>query len=253
MRVAAIQLDIVWENPAANFERCAEWIARAAAAGARVVVLPEMFAYGFSMATDRIREPEGGQSAAFLQRMATEHDVWVMGSAPELAAEANKPRNALLVAAPTGELTRYHKVHPFTFAGEDEHYDAGDQLVTVDIEGVRCTLFVCYDLRFANEFWGCAHETDCYIVVANWPQKRREHWTTLLRARALENQAYVVGVNRVGRGGGLDYSGDTRIFDPWGEALAAASHAETMVLGEVDPQVVADARTKFPVLGDRRP
>ncbi len=189
----------------------------------------------------------------FLQQMAARHDVWVMGSAPEFIAEADKPRNTLVVAAPGGQLTRYHKVHPFTFAKEHEHYDAGDRIVTLDIEGVRTTLFICYDLRFANEFWNCALETDCYIVVANWPQKRREHWTTLLRARALENQAYVVGVNRVGRGGGLDYSGDTRIFDPWGEALAAASGSETMVLGEVDPQVVADARAKFPVLGDRRP
>lgn len=253
MRVAAIQSDIAWEDPAENFARCRQWIARAAAADARVVVLPEMFAYGFSMATERIREPEGGASAEFLLRAAADHGLWVMGSAPELAPNADKPRNTLLVASPGGALCRYHKIHPFTFASEDDHYDAGDQLVTVDIEGVRCSLFICYDLRFANEFWVRAPHTDCYIVVANWPQKRREHWTTLLRARALENQAYVVGVNRVGRGGGLDYSGDTRIFDPWGEALGAAAHAETMVLAEVDPQVVADARSKFPVLADRRP
>ena len=253
MRVAAIQFDIAWEDPAANFERLRPWIRSAAGAGARLVVLPEMYACGFSMQTAKIEEPPEGPSTAFLRAQAKEHGVWVTGSVPERPDGAPRPSNTMIVASPQGDLTRYRKIHPFTFAKEDEHYDAGREFVTLTIEGVRCTLFVCYDLRFADEFWATAKDTDCYLVIANWPQKRRHHWTTLLQARAIENQAYVVGLNRVGTGGtGLEYSGDSRIFDPWGEAIAAASMRETMLLADVDPDVVSSAREKFPILPDRR-
>ncbi len=252
MKVAGLQTDIVWEDPPSNFARVRPQIAAAATAGARLVVLPEMFGCGFSMDTAAIQEPIDGPSTEFLRDAAREHDVWVAGSVPELAPNAARPHNTLVLADPSGSLTRYRKIHPFTFAGEHEHYDAGQHHVTVAIDGVRCTLFICYDLRFADEFWVTARDTDCYVVIANWPKKRREHWTTLLRARAIENQAYVVGVNRVGSGGALEYSGDSCIYDPWGEALASAAKVETTLLAEVDAQVVADARAKFPVLADRR-
>jgi omega-amidase len=114
------------------------------------------------------------------------------------------------------------------------------------------TPFVCYDLRFADEFWAMAEHTDCYVVVANWPSSRRAHWQALLVARAIENQAYVIGVNRVGEGGGLHYSGDSRIIDPLGEILAAGAGGETILLADVDPVVVAETRKRFPFLADRR-
>jgi predicted amidohydrolase len=253
MRVAAIQSDIVWEDPTANFERLRPWLATAAAAGARLVALPEMFACGFSMKTERVREPADGPSVRFLEGQALAHGLWLCGSIPELPLGAARPYNTLVLAGPRGQVHRYRKIHPFTFARENEHYQAGTEHVTVDVEGLRCTLFVCYDLRFADEFWGRAHATDAYIVVANWPDRRRHHWTTLLRARAIENQAYVVGVNRVGRGNGLDYVGDSCIIDPWGETLAAAAGSETLLLADLDPAVVRDAREKFPILADRRP
>lgn len=253
MRVAGIQLDTVWENPEQSFARARPWIAAAANAGARLVVLPEMYACGFSMATDRIAEPVDGPSTAFLREQARAHGVWVCGSVPEQPQGATRPFNTLVLCAPGGATHRYRKIHPFTFANEHEHYEAGREFVTVTIEGVRCTLFVCYDLRFADEFWQNANGTDCYVVVANWPSRRRHHWQTLLAARAIENQAYVVGVNRVGQGGGeLDYSGDSRVVDPSGEPIAVAASIETMILAEVDPAVVADARARFPFLRDRR-
>ena len=252
MRVAAIQSDITWESPTTNYEALRPWIAAAAAAGARLVVLPEMFACGFSMATERVQEPEDGPSARFLAEQAAAHGLWICGSVPELPAGASKPYNTLILAGPHGQRHRYRKIHPFSFAKEHEHYAAGDAHLTVDIEGLRCTLFVCYDLRFADEFWAAATATDAYIVVANWPERRRLHWTTLLHARAIENQAYVVGVNRVGHGSGLDYSGDSRIIDPWGETLASAAGAPTMLLADLRPELIRDAREKFPVLRDRR-
>ena len=252
MRVAAIQSDIAWEQPETNFERLRPWLAAAAAAGARLVVLPEMFACGFSMATGRIREPEDGPTARFLIDQARTNGLWVCGSLPELPAGQGKPYNTLVLAGPSGQVHRYRKIHPFSFAREHEHYAAGRDHVTVEIEGLRCSLFICYDLRFADEFWTRAEHTDAYLVIANWPERRRHHWTALLQARAIENQAYVVGVNRVGRGNDLDYTGDSRILDPWGETLAAAAGSETMLLADLKPDVVRDARERFPVLKDRR-
>ncbi len=252
MRIAALQSDIVWEDPEANYERLRPWVAAAAGAGARLLVLPEMYAQGFSMATERIAEPVDGPSTRFLVEEAERFGLWLAGSLPELPEGGERPCNTLVVAGPGGEIHRYRKIHPFSYAGEHEHYQAGDAFVSVVIEGVRFTLFVCYDLRFADEFWATAVETDVYLVVANWPEKRRHHWQALLPARAIENQAYVVGVNRVGQGGSLTYRGDSRIIDPMGEVLAAAAEQETLLLADVDSAVVRQTRQKLPFLLDRR-
>jgi predicted amidohydrolase len=252
VRVAALQSDIVWEDPEANFTRLRPWIASAAAAGARLLALPEMFSYGFSMAAEKIAEPEGGKSARFLEQEARRHGLWLAGSIPERPPGAPRPFNTLLLAGPVGEMHRYRKIHPFSYAGEDQHYGAGDEHVTVVVEGTRLTLFVCYDLRFADEFWRTAPGTDAYLVVANWPDKRRHHWQSLLLARAIENQAYVVGVNRVGSGDGHVYAGDSRIVDPTGEVLAGGAGQETLLLAEVDPARVAEIREALPFMRDRR-
>ena len=253
MRVAAVQHDIVWEDPAANFARLAPIIERAAGEGVRLVVFTEMYATGFSMDTERIAEPFDGPSARFLTEQARTHGVWVCGSVPERQPGHDRPSNCLVLAGPEGTVHRYSKIHPFSYSGEDEHYDAGDKLVTVTVEGVRLSLFVCYDLRFTDEFWAVARDTDCYIIPANWPEKRRTHWRTLLRARAIENLAFVVGANRVGSGGGVDYAGDSAIIGPFGEELADGADAgETVLTAEIDPDVVAATRKRYPFIEDRR-
>jgi len=258
LRVAALQSTIAWEDPAANFAHLESWIGAAAAAGARLLALPEMFACGFSMNTTKIAESRDGPSSEFLLRQAAAKDLWLAGSIPEIDSDGGdsndpvRPYNTLFLASPGGELHRYRKIHPFTYAGEDRHYQAGKDFVTVSVEGLRLTLFVCYDLRFADEFWATAADTDAYLVVANWPQARRHHWTTLLAARAIENQAYVIGVNRVGQGGKLHYTGDSRIFDPLGRQLAAAAEQETLLLADLDPAEVARVRRELPFLPDRR-
>jgi predicted amidohydrolase len=251
LKVAAIQHDIVWEDAAANHERLAPMVAAAAATGARLVVLTEMFATGFSMNTERTAESPDDPTASFLRSQAKEHDIWIGGSMAQLDG-GERPFNTLVVVGPDGQTHRYNKIHPFSYSGEHEHFGAGADFVTVDIEGVRTTLFVCYDLRFADEFWATADGTDLYVVVANWPETRRKHWTTLLQARAIENQAYVLGCNRVGEGGGLNYAGDSMIIDPMGEVLAAGSQGETILTAEVRAEVVAETRRKLPFLPDRR-
>jgi predicted amidohydrolase len=255
LRVAAVQHDIVWHDRDANFTRLAPMIAAAAAGGAGLVLLTETFSTGFSFDTPGIGEDEGGPSSRFLRSMASAHGVWVGGSCPEVApapADDLRPSNVFVLAGPDGTTHRYRKIHPFSHAGEERFVRAGTDFVTVEVEGVRLSLFVCYDLRFADEFWGLATMTDAYLVVANWPEKRRLHWSTLLRARAIENQAYVVAVNRVGSGGGLDYSGDSAIIDPLGEVLATGAGGETILFADIDTDHVASTRDHFRFLQDRR-
>ncbi len=268
MRIAAVQHDIVWEDRDANFERLAPQVARAVGAGAELVLLTETFSTGFSMSPG-IGEPEGGPSAQFLAAQAAEHGVWVGGSCPEIAGgegggdadgtggesggDTDLPYNSFVLAGPEGIVHRYRKLHPFTHAGEHERFRAGEEPVTLDVGGLRITPFICYDLRFANVFWRAAPETDVYLVPANWPSPRRLHWQTLLQARAIENQAYVVGCNRVGTAGdGTEHTGDSRIVSPMGELLATAAGVETIVLADVDPAEVTATRDRLRFLADRR-
>jgi predicted amidohydrolase len=252
MRFAVVQHDIVWEDRTANFARLAPQVARAAGAGAEFVLLSETFSTGFSM-TPGIGEPEGGPSAQFLQAQAAEHGVWVAGSCPEVAPDGELPYNSLVLAGPDGTVHRYRKLHPFTHGGEHERFRAGEKPVTVEVGGLRVTPFVCYDLRFADVFWHAALDTDVYLVTANWPAARRLHWQTLLQARAIENQAYVVGCNRVGTAGdGTEHTGDSRIVSPMGELLATAAGVETVLVADVDPAEVTATRERLRFLADRR-
>jgi predicted amidohydrolase len=256
VKVAAIQHDIVWEDPAATRASVAPMIAAAVAGGAGLVCLTEMYATGFSMRPERIAEDEGGPNEQFLIEQAREHRAWIVASIAQWALESGetdrRARNNAVLVSPEGAVHRYAKIHPFSYAGEHEHYVAGDQFLTVEVEGLRVSVFVCYDLRFADEFWALADQSDLYVVVANWPEPRREHWRTLLRARAIENQAYVVGVNRVGAVKDLNHSGDSAIIDPLGRTLAEASVGPAVLVADVEAAEVARVRASFPFLADRR-
>ncbi|MDQ2749597.1 MAG: carbon-nitrogen family hydrolase [Actinomycetota bacterium] len=251
MKVAAIQHDIVWEDAAATRRHVTPLISQAAASGARLIALTEMFATGFSMQPERIAEDEGGPTETFLLEQAGQHGAYLVASIAQRGPDGNYRNNAVL-ATPSGEVHRYAKIHPFGYAGEAEHYTAGERHVTVEVEGLRVSLFVCYDLRFADEFWERAGDTDIYVVPANWPEPRREHWRTLLRARAIENQAYVLGVNRVGTVKDMRYVGDSALIDPHGRTLAEASLGEAVLVAEVSAQSVMSVRAEFPFLADRR-
>lgn len=251
MEIALLQLDIAWENVPENHRRAARLLEAAATAGARLAVLPEMFSTGFSLDAGRLAQASGGESESFLQAEAKALDLFIVASIPE--AGTPRPRNMALVVSPEGTVARYAKIHPFSYAGEHRHYEAGDRVVTVAIDGVRVTPLVCYDLRFPEPFRVAAAETDLFLVVANWPELRREHWRTLLRARAIENQAYVAGVNRVGDGDNQHYTGESAAIAPLGETLVEGGSEEGVLLASVDPGVVAKLRARFPALDDRRP
>jgi predicted amidohydrolase len=251
VRAALVQLNLVWEDWAANHGRAARLLQRAAEAGAALAILPEMFATGFSMDAARIAQPEGGPTEQWLKGMSRGLGMHLIAGVAETANPL--PKNNALLVSPEGEVRRWSKLHPFTFAGEDKAFSAGSGVVTWTVGGVRITPQICYDLRFPEPFRLAATDTDAFVVIANWPDRRREHWQTLLRARAIENLAYVLGVNRVGDGEGLHYAGDSAAIGPWGETLLSASEVETVLLVDLDPDVVKAARGKFPVLADRRP
>ncbi len=251
MRIALVQMDLAWEDVAENHRRARRHLEGAREKGARLALLPEMFCTGFSMESGRIAQPPGGPSEGFLRETAKALSLWILASVPETGPR--RPRNTAILAGPDGAATKYAKIHPFTFGGEDRVYEGGDRVVTVEVEGVRVTPFVCYDLRFPEPFRLAADDTDLFAVVANWPEARREHWRTLLRARAIENLCYVAGVNRVGEGGKLRYTGDSVVVSPWGETLVEGGAQVSVLFADVDPAAVRDARAKFPALSDRRP
>jgi predicted amidohydrolase len=252
VKIAALQHNIVWEDAQATLATLRPQVAAAAASGARLIVMTEMFSVGFTMDPQRVAEPVHGPSSSFLANVASDYGVWTCASVPTFGEGWQKARNRLYLFGPHGEAHHYDKIHPFTFAGEHNHYEAGTQFLTVDIEGLRTSFFVCYDLRFADEFWQLAPDTDCFVIPANWPEVRRHHWQSLLVSRAIENQAYVVGVNRVGEGDGLAYCGDSRIIDPLGEMLAGGARTEALLVADVDPVRVDEIRRRFRFLPDRR-
>jgi predicted amidohydrolase len=248
VKLVAVQHDIVWESRDATLARLDAMVD---GIDADLIVLPEMFAVGFSMSRD-VAEPQDGPTTAWLVRTAAARDAWIGGSIPMVLDGAGRPSNVFTLVAPDGTVHRYAKQHPFSYAGEHEHYQPGNEHVVVDVRGVRTALTVCYDLRFVESYWPIAAETDLYLCVASWPSPRRAHWSTLLRARAIENQAYVCGVNRVGAGGGLDYRGDSCIVEPLGEVLVAATDVETVLSADIDPAQVAKVRADLPFMQDRR-
>ena len=252
MKIAVVQADTVWMDRDENFAQLAPLISDAAKNGASLVLLTEMFSTGFVVDRNDIGEPEGGASSQFLSRMATQHNIWIGGSCPEVTPHDPRPFNSFVLVSPRGEQHRYHKIHPLTFGGEDTYFRPGKDFATVNIDGIRVTLFVCYDLRFADEFWATAPSTDVFLVPGNWPATRREHWMALLRARAIENQAFVIGCNRVGTGGGLEYAGDSRVINPLGEVIAATLNQTTILYADVSSEEVRTVRTTFPFMRDRR-
>ncbi len=252
MRIGLLQHDIEWEDRDATLARLTPSVDRAAAAGVELLVLTEMFATGFSMRPERTAEPESGPIVSWMTERAREHGMRLVGSLALDSEDGGLPSNRLVIVGPDGVEHRYDKLHPFSRSGEHEHFRAGDAPVVADVDGIRFGLTVCYDLRFANLYWDLGPRVDAFIVVANWPAARRDAWTTLLRARAIEGQAYVLGVNRVGRGGDVDYVGDSQVIGPRGEIEVSASEVETLLLADLDPDRIAAGRESFPTFADRR-
>lgn len=253
MRVAACQLDIVWENKSANHEKIRGMLDAAKLPAGTLFILPEMFSTGFSMDIPRIAEAAARESENFVAKLAQEHGLFVMAGVVNAGVEG-KGRNQCVVYSPQGrEIARYSKLQPFALAGEMDHYVPGNEIVTFQCQDFLIAPFICYDLRFPEIFRVAAKRAPHLItVIANWPVKRIHHWTALLKARAIENQAFVVGVNRCGNDPKFEHNGRSLIVDYHGQVIAEAGSAEEILTAELDMDALQKYRTEFPALKDMR-
>lgn len=255
LRLTIVQSDLRWEDAAAN--RAMFGTKLAALNGATdLVVLPEMFTTGFSMRSRELAEAMDGPTVQWMRKQAKELNAAIYGSA--IIQEEENYYNRGLFVKPDGEVTEYDKRHRFSFAEEHEHYAycGTNHQTVVEWCGWEILLQICYDLRFPvfsrNGFRPFLDTYDLALYVANWPETRRHPWSTLLQARAIENQCYAAGLNRVGTdGNNLPYSGDSVIINPKGEVIAQLEPSqEGVATATLDWQALVDFRKKFPVLGD---
>lgn len=254
VNVLALQLDIAWENKAANFEKVRGVLAQAAPERNSLVVLPEMFATGFTLNPEGMAEPYGGPTEQFLAGIAREFGICLVGGAPMRGSDG-RARNKALVFSPSGEMLAYYaKMRLFTPGGEANHYRAGERTAVFSWAGSPVAPLVCYDLRFPELFRAAAaaHQPELFVVIASWPEKRIAHFVRLLQARAIENQAYVVGVNRVGDDPSYHYSGRSVIVDFNGDILADAGESEGFIRAELDLATLRKYREGLPFLRDMK-
>ena len=246
MKLTILQRDIVWADPAENVRRAEEAINRNP--GADLYVLPEMFSTGFCTQPEGIAEPVENQIVSWMKAKASQTGAAIAGSIA--VHEDGKYYNRFHFVTPDGNITTYDKKHLFTFGGEHKRFTAGSERVIVTYKGFRILLEICYDLRFP--VWSRNKgDYDMIIYVASWPTPRVEAWKALLTARAIENQCYVVGVNRVGEDPGNNYCGGSRVIDPYGQIMAECEDGKEMeATAKVDMEVLEAFRAKFPVLDD---
>ncbi|MEN3940807.1 nitrilase-related carbon-nitrogen hydrolase [Prosthecobacter sp. SYSU 5D2] len=251
MHIHAVQLDPVWENKQASFAKVHALLAGAPPLPGSLIVLPEMFATGFSHQLAVTREPEGGETESFLKAVAAQWQCAVLGGVVTPGPEGKGYNQAVAVAPDSRILARYTKVHPFSYGPEAEVHAPGIGPVVFEWAGIKMVPLICYDLRFpelARE--ALKQGAELFIYIAAWPARRTGHWLALLQARAIENQAYVLGVNRCGQEPETGYSGRSSVIDPQGVIIADASDGEKVLTAELRPETVRSWRREFPAVKD---
>lgn len=251
LHISLIQTVLFWEDKAANLLMLEEKI-NSISQKTEIVVLPEMFSTGFSMNPSSLAETMDGPTVQWMKKISAEKKVILTGSV--IIQENNQFFNRLLWVLPNGTIGHYDKRHRFAFAGEDQHYSNGHKRLIAQVKGWKINLQICYDLRFpvwARQQSDQEPEYDLLLYVANWPERRRHAWKTLLIARAIENQSYVIGVNRVGEdGNGIYHSGNSMVVDPLGEVLYHKEHEEDIFTIILEKNTLTEIRNKFPFWKD---
>lgn len=248
LTVSIIQTHLHWEDKDSNLKMFEEKLATLPS-GSQVVFLPEMFSTGFSMRPELFAENMEGNTVQWLREMASAQRKIICGS---LIIEENKQYfNRLLWVLPNGMMYHYDKRHLFAYAGEDQHYTAGSKRLIVQVNGWKICLMICYDLRFPVWARQNKEQYDALVYVANWPDRRSMAWKTLLQARAVENQAYVIGVNRTGNdGNNIYHSGHSALIDPLGNTLWQEADNEAIYTHTLNKEKLQEVRTQFPFLND---
>jgi len=255
LTITTIQTHLHWEDKTSNLKMFEEKI-NGIKEKTELVILPEMFSTGFAINPEKLAEKMEGTTVEWMKRIASEKNIILTGSI--IIEEYGKYFNRLIWMLPNGQNGYYDKRHRFAFAGENEKYTAGNKRLIASVKGWKINLLVCYDLRFPVWSRQSPHheneaglEFDAIIYVANWPERRNHAWKSLLIARAIENQSYVIGVNRTGEdGGGLYHSGDSMIIGPLGEILYHQEHKEDIFTYTLNKEKLEDARSKFPFWKD---
>lgn len=252
--VYLVQLDCVWEDKQANFDRVSALLDAEKPDQGSLIVLPEMFATGFSMNTTATRETADRETERYLRSLAKKHHSAVIGGLVSETKTSRCHNESVCFDADGRELARYAKMQPFSLGGEGAVHEAGAAVTTFEWSGFKIAPFICYDLRFPE----LAREAvlkngaELLIYIASWPIKRYQHWLTLLQARAIENLCYVIGVNRCGTDPFFTYPGRSVVVDPHGVIVADAGAQEGIVRARVDREEVTKWRTEFPALRDAR-
>jgi predicted amidohydrolase len=252
MRVIGIQFDIAWRDAAANFAAVEGLLASAEPPAGALVVLPEMFATGFCLEPPATAG-EQAETESFLSDLAGRFGVYVCAGLVAVGDDDSRRNQAVVINAAGETLSRYTKLHSFTPAGEDKAHTPGEDIVLCRVGDCQLCPTICYDLRFPELFRRATRQgAELFAVIANWPACRGDHWETLLKARAIENQAYIVGVNRCGTDPNHDYAGGSIIVSPRGEVLAAAGDRNQTVSADLDLESLREYRGEFPALNDIR-
>ncbi len=253
MRIVGVQYAVAWEDREANFAAVRRLLDTVTVQPGDLVVLPEMFSTGFTMNLDRACEGAESTAEAFLRAVAVERQAYVVGGVAQWRPDGTGANQAA-VYGPDGVLCcRYTKLHPFRHGGEHERYPGGDGVRVFQWHRWTAAPFVCYDLRFPEAFRRALRQgAELYIVIANFPRARLDHWTALLRARAIENQSYVVGVNRVGRDPHQEYPGHSMVVAPDGRVVADAGDAIGVIGAEIDYDALLGYRQRYRFLDDIR-
>jgi predicted amidohydrolase len=245
MKVSMLQVDLHWEDKKKNLEMFNEKLSKLQHP-TDLIVLPEMFTTGFSMEPERLAERANGETTDWLKEKAAMYNAVIMGSI--IVKDGDKHYNRLIAAYPDGATHFYNKRHLFRMGEENEHYSQGKEQLILQHAGWRIFPLICYDLRFP--VWSRNRNNyDLLIYVANWPESRRQVWRSLLIARALENQVYVLGLNRIGKDGqGLTYSGDSMVIDPKGNIISNTNpYEESVETISLSLEELNRFRKKFPV------
>lgn len=252
MRLGLVQMDPLWEDKKGNFEIAAKFLEEAKERQVDFALFPEMSMTGFSMHTEKIGENrEASETLYYFQKMAVKYGLFIGIGYVEFVLP--KSHNCYAIISPQGNiLADYRKIHPFTYGTESLYYEGGNQIVSCPVRDFTVSPFICYDLRFPEIFQMASANSQLIVVPANWPSHRREHFITLLKARAIENQCYIAGINRVGHARTLSYCGDSMVIDPYGRILAEAGDGEKLITIDIDRSLVDAYREEFPVKNDRR-
>lgn len=252
MQIIGFQTDIAWEDPATNFDRIESLVAAESIESGSLLVFPELSTVGFSMNSVQMVESGECDSMAYFAGLAARLDCWVLAGIPRRLPHFGGIGNTATFFSREGlEVKYYRKCRPFSPAGEAEAYRSGEASLVLPVEDWQVSPFICYDLRFPELFRDASHRgAELMVVIANWPTARVDHWHTLLQARAIENQAYVVGINRAGRDPQVAYPGASLIVDPLGEVLSRAGSGVEVIRAVLDRHRLVEWRSQFPALSE---